>query len=161
MKNAILSFALIAANWVCYAQQFVSCISSNCYLSEVKSDINFNQQQITIHNNNLSESNKLNEQIVPMKSFITHNTNFKALNYSLTEILEMQKENKKVLEYFVDAKAKEAYIVIYNDQNKIIREYPLDLGMKSYLLVNQKKLREGKYTYKLFIDGIDVCSRSL
>ncbi len=161
MKNAILTALLMAAYMVCPAQQSVNCLAMNCYLADAGiNNEKIVQLQNTIHSQQ-TEINHLKDQMVSMKTFINANTNFNALKYSLSDALDLQYDNKKVIEYFVDAKAQEAYIIILNETNLIVREYPLDLGVKSLLLVNQKKLREGSYTYKLFINGVDVCSRSL
>jgi hypothetical protein len=161
MKNAFLITILLASYVVCQAQQPVNCLAMNCFLADASSnDDKTVRLQNTIRKQQI-EINMLNEQIISMKSFINTNTNFNALKYSISDALEMQYRNKKVLEYYIDSKAKEAYIIIFNNNNQVVREYPLDLGMKSLLLINQKKLREGTYTYKLFINGVDICSRNL
>lgn len=161
MKNALIILALLAAYLVCPAQPAVHCIASACFLADVNNGNDFLQQSYRSDDNHRTEINNLNEQFVSMKSFINANTDFNALKYKVADANDIQVQNKKVLEYFIDAKAKEAYLIIYNDHNQVVYEYPLDLGMKSYLLLNQKKLREGAHTYKLFINGVDVCSRSL
>lgn len=161
MKNALLTFAFLAAYMVCPAQHFMNGENSSGLLADIgNSSDKIQHLQYTIRTQQ-TQIHFLHEQIVSMKSFIAANTNFNALKYSIIDAQDFQRPGKKVLEYFVDAKADEAYIIIYNENNRILREYPLDLGMKSYLQINKKKLTEGQHTLKLFINGVDVCSRSL
>ncbi len=162
MKKIILTLALIVGYMTCTAQQTINCLSTNCFLAS--NDINNDELNNALQADAIKQKNQIKylcEQAFTMKSFISSYTDFNTLTYSLSDAIDMGYEQKSVIEYYIDPKAQDAAIVIINDANQIVREYPLDLGMKTLLLVNKKKLHDARYTYKLFINGVDVCYRNL
>lgn len=98
--------------------------------------------------------NELYDQVAELENQLKSIPDIKSLQHSLSNAAPNPSADKSVLEYFADSKAENAYLIVYDYRQQIIKEYPLDLGVKGYIQINSRSLENGTYICSLVINNV-------
>ena len=158
MKTSIISILLMLISIATFAQQKVNAHNHSEYVT-VK------MQTVNELNETVSEQkqiiNDLNQTVNELQELITKSPAYKTIPCSMSDAVPNPTKNKSELEYYVDKSADNAYITLYDMNQKKLREYPLNIGDKNYLLINTNNFNPGMYVYVLTVNGIKMDSKKL